>query len=680
MAIYLDDQSGQVPGRNLDIYAADLERIEVLEGPQGTLFGAGAQAGVVRYITNKPNLERTEGKLTAGYATTAHGDPSNNVEAVINVPLIADKLGIRAVIYNDSRGGYIDNIPGTFQRLPSDLGSYYQYSACPAAPATSTNCPTLSNAGQAGDAINDVVYKGARASLLYKFNDDWNALITQTYQDIKADGVFAQMATSSDGTPQPDLSVQLYNPSWAKDRFTNTSWTLNGRIGMLNAVYTGGYLVRHVDQVQDYTNYARGPYMNYYQCVSGGTAADGVARCFTPSATWSDNERNTHMTHEFRLSTPVDQRVRALGGLFWEDYKIEEVVNWHYKSAVDYFRVVAPPLGFFERNGSPLQQAGDPHPGRAWRYGEFTATGPGQINEDGSITYVQSPATAIDPNFRDPSIAFFDDITRGYKQKAAFASVDFDIVPNLTLTAGTRYYRIESTEIGSAIGSFGCKSFNGAKVPAGTTCTAGGGTISPVSNGGNLDSLGLSKTYTGFKSRANLTYKVTDDALVYLTWSQGFRSGGFNRPNSVENNSPLATSPDAIAHGAWAPPTSYAPDTLTNNEIGWKTEWLNHRLQFNGAVYKEEWKDAQIAVFDPGITGNLTFSDNGGTYEVKGIETSVEARLGTFTISGGASWNTSKLTEEAHFVWADGTPIDFTQILDSQGRPLSNPGGVKGSP
>src|ERR1700733_11610687 len=60
VAIYLDDQSGQLPGRNLDVYAADLERVEVLEGPQGTLFGAGAQAGAIRYITNKPKIDVTE--------------------------------------------------------------------------------------------------------------------------------------------------------------------------------------------------------------------------------------------------------------------------------------------------------------------------------------------------------------------------------------------------------------------------------------------------------------------------------------------------------------------------------------------------------------------------------------------------------------------------------------------
>jgi len=68
VAVYLDDQSGALPGRNLDVYAADMERIEVLEGPQGTLFGSGAEAGVLRYITNKPKLDVTEGVVNAGYS------------------------------------------------------------------------------------------------------------------------------------------------------------------------------------------------------------------------------------------------------------------------------------------------------------------------------------------------------------------------------------------------------------------------------------------------------------------------------------------------------------------------------------------------------------------------------------------------------------------------------------
>src|SRR5580658_6597044 len=137
VAIYLDDQSGQLPGRNLDVYAADLERVEVLEGPQGTLYGAGAQAGAIRYITNKPKIDTTEGAVTASYSTTAHGDPSSSVEAHINIPLIPDTLAVRAVIYDDTRGGYIHNIPGTFARSSTDIGvDYYFKGVVPANSAT----------------------------------------------------------------------------------------------------------------------------------------------------------------------------------------------------------------------------------------------------------------------------------------------------------------------------------------------------------------------------------------------------------------------------------------------------------------------------------------------------------------------------------------------------------------
>src|ERR1700734_1141739 len=160
VAVYLDDQSAQMPYRNLDIYAADLERIEVLEGPQGTLFGAGAEAGVVRYITNKPKLDVTEGSVNAGYGYTSHGDPNSNVEAVLNLPLIADTLAVRGVIYNDSRGGYINNVPSTFTRSNSDLGMAYAGGSVP------PNSPVINNASVVQNAINPVTYQGLRLSAL----------------------------------------------------------------------------------------------------------------------------------------------------------------------------------------------------------------------------------------------------------------------------------------------------------------------------------------------------------------------------------------------------------------------------------------------------------------------------------------------------------------------------------
>src|ERR1700761_5569033 len=106
VALYLDDQSMQFPGRNLDIYVVDMNRIEVLEGPQGTLYGGSAEAGAVRYITNKPKLDVVEGKVEASYGFTSGGDPNTAINATLNVPVIKDKLAVRLVVYDDRQGGY----------------------------------------------------------------------------------------------------------------------------------------------------------------------------------------------------------------------------------------------------------------------------------------------------------------------------------------------------------------------------------------------------------------------------------------------------------------------------------------------------------------------------------------------------------------------------------------------
>jgi outer membrane receptor protein involved in Fe transport len=631
VAVYLDEQSAQLPGRNLDVYAADLERIEVLEGPQGTLFGAGAQAGVLRYITNKPKIDVLESAVNGGYATTSHGDPSSNVDAMLNIPVIPNTLAVRAVVYNESRGGYINNIPGTFTRAPSDrvIVNYFGGVVPP-------NSGPINNYAVVGKAINPVTYQGVRGSALWKINDDWNALLTQYYQHTDADGVFWAEQYDGLGQPLPDLSVQLFNPSFNHDSYEDTQLTINGRFGRLNFVYTGSYLSRNVTEVQDYTNYSRGPYAGYYQCLYPGypfkfnPATNSIAPttnspgyCYSPSIFWSDHQRNTHQSHELRLSTADDLRVRAIGGLFWENYVIHEQADWNYGTAPVFVPVVPPP-----------------------------------------------GASANNPNVRPTGDTFFDDITRGYRQRAAFGSVDFDLLPKkLTLTLGTRYYRIENFEVGSDIGSFGCQingPFDGI-VPS-SPCTL------PQSFGYNLNAEHQDKTYSGFKSRANLTWRVAPDAMVYYTWSQGFRPGGFNRAAPfLHTNSPL--------YGLFTPPLSYAPDTLANNELGWKTEWLNRRLQWNGAVYQEDWHDTQVYIFDPGVTGGLAFTINGPNYRVRGAETSLVVRVARgVTISASGAWNRSEVVKTLSFVNPKtGQPISFDNPFGTVGSPLAQSPPFMGS-
>ena len=107
----------QFPGRNNDVYLVDMERVEVLEGPQGTLYGGGAQAGAIRFITNRPKLGVTEGIVNAGYGITAGGDPNNNLNAVLNLPF-GDNFALRGVIFSDHHGGYISNVSDTIAVPP----------------------------------------------------------------------------------------------------------------------------------------------------------------------------------------------------------------------------------------------------------------------------------------------------------------------------------------------------------------------------------------------------------------------------------------------------------------------------------------------------------------------------------------------------------------------------------
>jgi len=655
VAVYLDDQSAQLPNRNLDIYAADLERIEILEGPQGTLFGAGAEAGVVRYITNKPKLDLAQVTVNAGYAATARGAQSGNLDATVNIPVIPDKIAVRGVVYNEKRGGYIDNLPATFARAPTDVGiSYYFGGTVPA------NSVVINNFHIAAKDINPVTYKGARVESLIRFNDDWDALIAQSYQSFEADGVFAEMAANSLGEALPDLNVQLYNPSYDKDRFENTALTIDGRLGALKLVYAGNYLVRNVEQVQDYTQYARAGAAAYYQCVSPGpTPAD--AQCFTPSSTWRDLERHTHLSHELRLSTSDAGRIRGVAGLYYENYRIEEQVDWFYLTALPYFNPIGPPTGYYTLNGSLRQPDG-------------TVV---NFYTDGAV-FVPSPVTSNNPNVRPPGDGFFNDITRGYRQRAAYASVDVEFIPKtLTLTAGTRYSRTDTSEFGSSVGSTGCGLIDFPMAP--NPCLNSSGFV-------NLDSQGLNKTYSGFKSRANLSWKITEDALLYYTWSQGFRAGGFNRtPLVAPSDSPLTANGrsnqvQAGQHGGWVGSVGFAPDSLTNNEVGWKTLWLDRHLQWNGTLFQEDWSQTQIPIVDPGIVV-VGQTINGGNYRVRGVETSGVARVAAgLTIEAGAAWNHSELVRQATFRWRDGTPIDFGALQLSNGGPVSNPSGALGSP
>jgi len=252
--------------------------------------------------------------------------------------------------------------------------------------------------------------------------------------------------------------------------------------------------------------------------------------------------------------------------------------------------------------------------------------------------------------------------------------MDYDLIPKvLTLTLGTRHYDFENSLAGSVLASFGC-------FEQGVPTNGCHNTSVPYSF--NLNAAHLEDTESGFKSRGNLTWHVTSDAMVYYTWSQGFRPGGFNQNGGAEHG----YGPDAVPQ--YILQKSYVSDQLTNNEIGWKTEFFNHHLQWNGALYQENWNNVQVPFFDPGVVGNIFYNTNGQDFVVKGIEMSLVARvIGGLTLQGSGSWNHSAQTNSPKLI--DNNPLSanyklpITEVCNYLGSNcvgVTNPYGPIGSP
>ncbi len=634
VALYLDDQSMQFPARNADVYVADLERVEVLEGPQGTLFGGGAEAGAVRYITNKPILNSFSGHIEGSAGGTVGGAPNGSFNATVNIPVIQDHLAIRAVIYDDHHGGYIDNVPSTFTRSDSDTGNYYFNNGNKALPPSQqANLGQYNNYAIAKNDFNPVDYTGGRISAKLRINDDWDILIAESYQRLDAQGTFTTYPTGSDFQQLGALQTTVFTPSYNKDTYSNTAWTLNGKLGDFKLVYTGAYMTRNLETQQDYTNYSRTGGGMYYQCTGGSTGwGTGTPYCYSPIAYWHDKVRNTHLTNEVRISSPDDKRIRFIVGGFEEQFRIHDVMDFNYKTIPTCTNTLI---------SSGLVCSG------------IISTIPG--------------STANDPGLQPSNTAFGEDTQRGYDQYAAFGSIDFDILPNLTLTGGTRYYHYSEFEVGSQF-----ETYAGNCLDVLVCGLSGSGNV-------NIDKNNDHVVYQGFKSRASLSWKPVDHTLIYATFSQGFRPGGFNRATKL-------ILPDINGTPQLLRPNGYTPDTLTNYEAGVKTDLFDRKVQLNLSAYYMLWDNVQIGFFNPaGGFGNTAFVTNGANFHVKGVEAQVVARPVTgLSIQAGATYNDSKQVSQPCFISNVTGSTSFGNCITSYYKggvqiPLTSPFGAKGS-
>lgn len=223
VALYFDEAvitgynlQNPVNGRAPDLGTYDIQRVEVLKGPQGTLFGAGSMAGAVRIIPNRPDFNGISGNLTGDVSGGSHTNALYELNGFLNVPIADDKVALRVVGWYSRGGGYIDNI----------------------------------TSGR--DNINDAEIRGARAALLLKPTDNLTITLTGLHQDINVDG--AQRFKINDGSYNNDTRTSEPHREFAD----LGSFVADYDLGFGDIVGTSSYYYRHVFEYVDTTPTAAG--------------------------------------------------------------------------------------------------------------------------------------------------------------------------------------------------------------------------------------------------------------------------------------------------------------------------------------------------------------------------------------------------------------------------------------
>jgi len=576
VSFYLDEQPLAQPGRNLDVYAADISRVEVLSGPQGTLFGASSQAGVVRMITNKPVIGENLSSLEVEARLMSGGDEGNKFEYMNNIPL-GNNSALRFVAYRDHRGGYIDQVAGTrtvkesarFRTADTVRANGLPVGSARAgfqAGATFSTANFLTANAIEKENSNPVTYEGFRASVATQINDDWDALVSFATQDIDSEGVFFVDPNLD------DLEIQRYTDDTNSDSFDNISVTLEGTVGDLEVIYAGAYTDRATDQNIDYTDYLFvGQYVPFYICdgvTSYNTFAPVEAgTCQAPDMYVAHTGSTEVTTHEVRVNGDINDTTSFTAGVFMSDLEMIEHNEFTYPGSA---KLVA--------QYSPNYPHTNPQPGQGGNAGAGWYSQPGPYNAP---------------------IIFVNDILRTDEQFGVFGEVNIALQDNVELTLGARYYDIAVDLEGSANGAYGNKGAD--------TDPGGGGANLSVQYGPNNPNGYPDKAETdGVIGKATLSWNPTEDTMYYVTWSEGFRPGLLNRPAGVSS-------------GSYTIPAVTDTDEVTNFEFGWKATLMDGALRFNGSAFMVDVTGLQSTIFDAAIV-NLFFSDNAADAEITGVE------------------------------------------------------------
>ena len=535
VSVYVDEINLSQNGRNPDIDLIDMNRIEVLRGPQGTLYGGSSMGGAVRYITNKADLDMQEGWVEAGIEDVYHGDFGYKTAFMFNQPL-SDTLAIRFVGYRKDLSGWIDNVGHIH------TGNY-----------------ELIDATDAQDNINDELTYGGRVAVRWQPSDDFSLDFMYLKHDSEVSGLanwnpnLIDQGNAGDGYGKFKAAVR--SAETYSDSNDVYSLTFNYEMDFASATWISTFTDREFVRTDDLSRVRQGLdwwvgdfNSQFSYSLDSQVDANGAVR-------QSVNTRPIDYeltTHEARLvGTALDERLNwIVGGIFskaennWRQYEIYGDMNTAYSSFV--------PFGFSSD------------------YVAAATANPAQFGQIGSDTW------------------FYTNRDENIEQTAVYGNVSYAVTDKWEVSGGLRWYDVDIHNDYTQGGYFG-----GTQVALASSDFNNGDITEQEFYAIIADNVARNyETSATFNQREDGTQFMLNtsydfgDTLVFMTVAEGFRIGGVNRSFPIRD-------------GSFPVPQTFDSDSLISTEIGLKSRLFNGNLGIDAAIYNIDWEDIQFSLTDP---------------------------------------------------------------------------------
>ena len=300
-AVYLDEIPMTSAAQQADPRMVDIERIEALPGPQGTLLGSSSQSGAIRIITNKPDAEHgVFGSVEGEFSKVSEGDTSHRLEGHVNIPIIDDKLAVRIAGFSVHEGGYIDNVLGT--ALFTDE----------------------TNADVVKKDFNTWDLEGFRIIGLWHVNDKWDAQLTLMQQKSETNGDWKYDPAVG------ELEIVRFHNDYRTDDWFTSALTITGDLGFAQLSYSTSKTKRDIfyewDSMVDeqLTTHHKGR-----DIANNGYYALAYYDFDYKYGSVINDQIGRRTTHEIRLSSQGDSKFQWLLGAFYEDNY--DAWDWHWQ-------------------------------------------------------------------------------------------------------------------------------------------------------------------------------------------------------------------------------------------------------------------------------------------------------------------------------------------------------------